>query len=99
MAGRKIRWSSEAEITYAENLKYLDKRWGRKVVREFLDSTDATLLHIAKNPLSFKAHDTSSNIRVCVLHKVILVYFTYSEEEIFIITFWNTYQSPDSLNL
>jgi len=99
MATRKIHWSSEAEITYAENLKYLYKRWGRKVVLEFLDSTDASLLQIADNPDLFKLYDKSSKIRVCVLHKAISVYFMHSENEIFLITFWNTYQNPDSLSL
>ena len=96
---RKIHWSSEAEITYAENLKYLSKRWGKKTVLDFLDTTDATLRRIADNPLLFKIYDKSSSIRVCVLHKAISVYFTHSSEEIFLITFWNTYQNPDSLKL
>lgn len=99
MPNRKITWSSEAERTYAENLVYLEKRWGKKVVIHFLDTSDSMLNTIAENPILFRASEQFAYVRVCVMHKAISVYYTYSDTEVFLITFWNNYQNPESLKL
>lgn len=99
MALRKIYWASQAELTYAQNLEYLSKRWNAKVISDFFDITDDMLTKIAKNPSLFPIYDKQSNIRYCVLHKAITIYFKDSDDDIYLITFWNTYQNPDALLL
>lgn len=99
MAVRSIFWSSQAELTYAHNLEYLARRWSAKVILEFLDTTDDFLQEIARNPLLFPLYYKKSNIRYCILHKAITVYFKFSEDEVYLITFWNTYQNPATLVL
>lgn len=99
MPSRKITLSSEAERIYLENLVYLEKRWGQKLVVDFLDTTDNILNTIAKNPTLFSVSDKFDYVRVCVMHEAISVYYTFSDTEVFLITFWNTYQDPKTLKL
>jgi plasmid stabilization system protein ParE len=97
---RIIRWTSESKRTFNQNLAYLSEDWGNSVINSFLDRVDSVLDQIRKNPAQFPLHNPSSDIRKCVVHKRIILYYKIvNETTIDLMTFWNTYQDPEKLKL
>ena len=51
-----ILWSNEAEITFENNLVYLEKEWSPSTILKFIDRTDDILNKISSNPKLFPYH-------------------------------------------
>ena len=76
---------------------YLKKEWGTKVTIRFIERVDTTLEAIRKNPFLYSLHDPSKNIRKCVIHGRIILYYRINGNTVEILRFWNTYQNPEKL--
>jgi plasmid stabilization system protein ParE len=87
-----ILWSNEAEITFENNLVYLEKEWSPSTILKFIDRTDDILNKISSNPKLFPYHKKKENIHKCVITRQITVYYKVNKDSITLITFWNTYQ-------
>jgi hypothetical protein len=99
MKGR-INWTTEAERTFSENLKYLSKEWDQGVLITFLDRVDEILVLIKANPKIYPLHRPNENVYRCVIHERITLYYRIVDEEtIDLLTFWNTGQDPDKLKV
>ena len=95
-----LRWTSESKRTFNQNLEYLSKEWDNSVINNFLDRVESVLEQIMRNPELFPQYRPKDNIRKCVVNKrIILFYKIVDEAHIDLVTFWNTYQNPDKLNL
>lgn len=91
----RIFWTSEAEKTFQENLQYLSKEWDANVITNFLDRVDEAILLIGSNPRLYQYHNLNENIRRCVIHeRIVLFYKIVNDEEIHLLTFWNTSKDP-----
>ncbi|WP_414684719.1 type II toxin-antitoxin system RelE/ParE family toxin [Mucilaginibacter sp.] len=95
-----INWTPEAERTFSQNLEYLAYRWNNKVVIEFINKVDESLLIIASNPKAFPLHSSTLHIHKYVIVPQITVYYRIVNDHIIdLLTFWNNYQNPDKLHL
>jgi plasmid stabilization system protein ParE len=46
----KLRWTSEAEKTFGQNLEYLSKEWSNAATNDFIDRVEEVLEKIKANP-------------------------------------------------
>ena len=93
-----LRWTEEAKKSFNQNLEYLSDEWDNQIINNFLDRVDGILSRIKSNPEIYSLHRKTHNIRKCVVHKRIILYFKIVDSNnIDLLTFWNTYQDPDKL--
>ena len=93
-----INWTSRGELTFNQNIEYLEQEWNNTVLNQFLDKVDAVLERISTNPFLYPFHKPSKNIRRCIINgRIILYYRIINDATIDILLFWNTYQNPDKL--
>jgi len=95
-----IHWTTEAKETFRQNIAYLEMDWNNTVINRFLDRVDEAIQNISENPFLYSSYQNSPDIRKCVVNKRIILYYRILDKQnIDLITFWNTYQDPDSLEL
>jgi len=93
-----INWASRSELTFNQNIEYLEQEWNNAVLNQFLDKVAAVLERISVNPFLYPLHQPSLNVRRCIVNgRIILYYRIIDEATIDILLFWNTYQNPDKL--
>jgi hypothetical protein len=51
-----IVWSNQAEITFYNNLEYLEEEWSRKTILDFINRVEDILQKISLNPKLFPAY-------------------------------------------
>lgn len=95
-----LRWTPESKRTFNQNLEYLAKEWDNQIVNKFLDRAEEVLEQIKSNPKLYPVYRPEDMVYKCVVHKRIVLYFRIVDEEtIDLLTFWNTYQNPDKLEV
>lgn len=94
-----IHWTQEAIDSFADNISYLRNEWNEKVIQDFIENTEATLILIEKNPLLFPAVNKKKIFRKCLIVKQISLYYKIKKDRIDLISFWNNYQNPKKLKL
>src|SRR5271166_1019585 len=95
-----INWTSRGELTFYENIEYLEQEWNNAVINQFLDRVGAVLDKIRTNPFLYPLHKPSQNIRRCIINgRIILYYRIIDAATIDILLFWNTSQNPDKLDI
>jgi len=95
-----LKVTLNAKKSFDQNLDYLKKEWGAKVTKEFIDRVEVIFNTISENPYLYPFHSSSKQIRRCVIHKRIIMFYRISaKNKISILLFWNTYQNPDKLRL
>lgn len=95
----QIKWTPEAEITFDNNLRYLEKEWGLVIINDFLDRVEDILNKISTNPKSFLYHRKKDVIHKCVHTQHITIYYKVNASSVMLLTFWNNYQNPKKLKL
>ncbi len=93
-----INWTLESELTFYHNLEYLEKEWTYAVINEFLDRVDDVINKIKNNPKLYPLH--RRDVHKCIINeRIILYYRVVDNKTIELLTFWNTYQNPESLDI
>ena len=95
-----LRWTSESERTFNQNLSYLEEEWDYQVINNFLDRVEEVLKTIEVNPQLYPLHRSRDTVRKCIVNKRITLYYkVIDDQHIDLLTFWNTYQNPDKLKM
>ena len=93
-----LSWTTRAEETFNKNIEYLELEWSNSVLNKFLDRVEYTLENISDNPYLYPLHNSSKDIRRCIINGRIILYFRIIDDNtIDLITFFNTWQNPDKL--
>ena len=95
----KIRWSPRAVTDIKSHLDYVEKNWGISTLRELLKRINEVLNTIANNPKLYQSFKKRGNIYRCVVTSQIVLYYRINNDVIELITFWDTRQNPENLNL
>lgn len=94
---RRLIISPIAEKKLEALLEYLVEEWSLKVKTNFIMHLDEYLQIIKKEPESFPESEKVKGLRRCVLTKQISIYYEFNDEEIRILTFFDTRQEPGKL--
>lgn len=90
---KEIRWSEQAEITFFEVVEYLNQNWTQKEVDNFIDETYSVIELISKKPLLSRSSGLE-NYREILITKHNLLMYRIREEEIVLLSFFDTRQHP-----
>ncbi len=95
-----LNWTTESKKTFNQNLEYLSEEWDNPIVNNFLDRVEVVLEQIKSNPKLHPLHRPMDKVYKCVVHKRIILYYKIVDDKtIDLLTFWNTYQDPDKLEV
>jgi plasmid stabilization system protein ParE len=92
--GYKILWTDFALKELEKTIKYLEKNWTEKELRNLAESIDEKLALISQNPNLFQASDNKKNIRRVVIQTYNTLYYRFENEQIEIISFFSNRQNP-----
>ena len=96
----QVFWTEEAKTSFHENISYLNRKWDLATINRFLDRVDEVLENISCNPSLYPVYRKPDRVHQCVLNKHITLFYRVSDKKrIDLITFWNTHQSPDNLEI
>jgi plasmid stabilization system protein ParE len=95
----KIRWSSEAEITFFAVIHFLEKEWTEREVRKFVQKANRIIGQIQQNPGMYKSKGREK-VRRAVVNKQNSLFYFYDETEniVLLLTFWDNRKNPSELN-
>jgi len=94
---RKIVISPEAKEDIENILSYLNKNWGNSIVQEFLQKLNTFYYIVSVNPRLFGFYNKSKNIRKYLISRQNIVYYRINNNEVQIITIFDTRQNPSKL--
>ncbi len=89
----QIVWLSHAQQRYREIIDYLEKDWSQKEVQNFVRYTNDLIKQIELNPQLFK-EIPKSGLRQAVLTKHNLILYRIVEDQIQLLTIFDTRQNP-----
>lgn len=94
----EVRWTKEAEDTFAEIVDYLDTRWTEKEIKFFVHETQKVIGQIEKNPYQFKASRVNEVRKAFITKHTSLFYGVNGEEQIIVLyAFWDNRRDPENL--
>jgi plasmid stabilization system protein ParE len=97
--GYKILWTDFALKELEKTIKYLEKNWTEKELRNLAESIDEKLALISQNPNSFQISDYKKDIRRVVIITYNTLYYRFENEQIEIISFFSNRQNPKKRKL
>lgn len=95
----KLVLSKQAETELYNILDYLSTKWNENIAKEFANIFEKKLDLIKYNPFLYPSFKNNNIIRKCVVVKQVSVYYRISNDEVQIITVFDSRQNPDKLNL
>ena len=95
----EVIWSSKARMTYFGILDYLEKNWAKKEIVQFIQKTEIVVRAIKRNPEIFPRSLKQTEIRKAIVDKNNSIFYQIDEKKIYLLTFFDNRQNPDSLKL
>ena len=94
----EVKWSSLAEITLAEEIDFILRKWNLVEADKFVLLVYVFLERLAKNP-EIGIFNSKSNCYSIVISKQTTLYYRIleSEKRIELVLFWNNKQNPTQL--
>ncbi len=86
-------WTTEAKNTFAENIKYLKKRWTINEVNGFVEKSFEVIDLILKTP-EIGRFDEQWNAHKFLIVPQIYLFFDIKDDAIILLSFWNNFQKP-----
>jgi plasmid stabilization system protein ParE len=92
----KIKWLSNASLTYFDEIDFIFEKWNYKEVQKFILLVEENLIRLSVNP---KIGIPIKYMFRLVLSKQTTLFYTIHEKEkrIDLIIFWNNSKNPDDL--
>lgn len=94
----KVLWTKEANENLSKVIKYLEENWTEKEIKKFLTKLDKHISLIRTQPDSFPKSN-NYNVRRSVLTKQITLYYSISQETLFIVSIFDNRQNPKKLKI
>ena len=76
----EVKWSTEAEITFEENIKYLLDQWTHKEVHHFVQQTEYVTTRLKEHPESYNPSQKNKRVRRARLNKYVTLYYQSTVE-------------------
>lgn len=90
-----IHWTSESEITFIENIEYLQEQWVDQTIADFILRVEEVISNIKQNPRLYQVYDKKEKVHACTVNKHITLYYRIADSRrIDLISFWNNHQHP-----
>jgi hypothetical protein len=94
----RIEWTFASKEDYWKNIEYLENRWSRKEVLNFINEVDYSLSLLTKENINF-TKSSYRNVYKMVIIKQITMYYSIDNETIYLLRFWNNHQDLSNFKL
>jgi plasmid stabilization system protein ParE len=94
---RNIRLSKRASRNLEKLLDYLETEWSHKVKLAFIDKLDSGFTHLSQFPESHPKSNLKKDLHRFVLTRQTTIYYKFNSKSLFIVTLFDTRQSPKKL--
>ncbi len=95
---RKIVFSSRSKLQLDSLLEYLEIRFSVSTQKKFVLKLDKVIIIIQKNPDTFSKSNSNKAVRKCVISKQTTLYYRFNNQEIRLLSFFDTRQNPIKIN-
>ncbi len=92
-----IIWTEAASISYQEYLSFLSQSWNEEVVNIFRQLLQNKIEGLKKFPKGCTYYTRSKNIRRCLIHKNVSLYYHYFDDTLLLLLIWDNRRNPDEL--
>ena len=89
----EVIWLPQAENDLDEILRYLQQKWGERVLEEFIVKLERIIKLICEQPTMFR-HSSKMNIHQVLVTKHNLLFYRIKENNIEILTLFDTRRNP-----
>ena len=94
---RKVVLSKIAERKLEKLLYYLESNWSEKIKLNFVRKLEKRLLLVQQRPQAFVSSKIKNGLHKCVITRQTSMFYTFDENTIYILTFFDSRQDPESL--
>ena len=94
----RIEWTFASKEDFWKNIEYLENRWSRKEVLNFINEVDYSLSLLTKENINF-TKSSYRNVYKMVIIKQITMYYSIDNETIYLLRFWNNHQDLSNFKL
>ena len=98
-SGYRIEWSNRALRDLEQILIYLEENWSEKEIVKFVGKLHKRLNLISFFPKLYPESILKKTVRRSVLTKQVVIYFSFKDEVVKILTLFDTRQNPSRLKL
>lgn len=95
----KVRFSERASLELTDILKYIEKEWSLKIAEDFSDLLNKKISYLESNPLLYPSFKSKTSIRRCVVSQQVSMFYTIVNDEVRILSLFDTRQNPKKINL
>jgi len=92
----KIEWTFLAKSDYWENIEYLEEKWTKNDVLNFIKKVDTSISLLKSKTVLFTKSDYRDVYKM-VITKHITLFYSMDSEVIYLLRFWNNYQDSTTL--
>jgi len=96
-SGYKLMWSNWALADLKKIMNYLAEEWTQREIKIFVGKLDKRLTLISANSNLFPKTTKRRNVRKSVLTKQTVIYYEAVENQVIIITLFDSRQNPEKL--
>ncbi|MGP8213954.1 MAG: type II toxin-antitoxin system RelE/ParE family toxin [Bacteroidia bacterium] len=93
----KVVWSNEAKESLKKIITYLEENWTRRELSSFARILEKQLSIISNKPKCYKKSERLLGTRECLLTKHNSLFYTFDNENVFVVTLWDNRQEPGKL--
>ena len=94
---RRIKLSATAKKKLSVLLEYLEEEWSAKAKIDFIQKLDKSLNQISRFPNSNPKSTLVKDLHKCVVTRQTILFYKFSENEVFVVTIIDSRRDPDSL--
>jgi plasmid stabilization system protein ParE len=94
---KNVVLSPIAKLRLEELLEYLKQKWSEKVKNEFIERLDVKIRQVSQYPKSCPESKALKGLYQCVVSSQTTLYYRINQEEIEIVTLFDTRQDPKKL--
>jgi plasmid stabilization system protein ParE len=95
---RKIVFSPYSKFQLDSLLDYLEIKFSVSTKKKFVLKLDKVIIIIQKDPDTFSKSNNNIAIRKCVISKQTTLYYRYNNQEIRLLSLFDTRQNPTKIN-
>ncbi len=97
--GYKVFWTDYALDELAQTIKYIEKNWTEKEIKNFSLKLEETIGFIAQNPYFFQTSDFKKEIRRAIILNHNTLYYRIMNNSVEVISLFSHRQDPKKRKL
>ena len=94
---RKIIFSRRSKLQLEELIEYLEYRFSLVTKEKFVATLDSFVVLTQKDPKIFPKSEANKKISKCVISKQTTLYYSFNNQEIRLLSFFDTRQDPTKI--